>query len=279
MRYLIVNADDAGFSAVTDAALLEAVEKERLSSCSVAVNAAPAARLAEHLKRMTNPPDIGLHLNLTEGAPVSPRRDVPTLIGPDGGFLGLRRFLLGLAAGGVRRAEIRREIEAQFARAAELGLKLTHIDGHHHAHLLPGVAAHAAAAAARAGIAWFRPSSAPAALIRPIDPKTIQFTVFDIVAGATSSTYRKRGLRAPDVVFRIASGTESFEDCLFRVLSESKHTVAELLCHPGRRDSAFCLPENEIRKRELELEFIMNLDGKRLFEATGFTLARRRDIN
>ncbi len=274
-KYFIINADDAGFSAATGAALLEAAGKGTLTSCSVAVGARQAASFAERLELMSNPPDVGLHLNLTEGAPVAAAREVDSLLGPDGRFLGLKRFFLRRAAGRIQTIQIKREIEAQFALAAELGLKLTHIDGHHHVHLFQGVAAHAAAAADRAGVAWFRPSSAPA---HTLDLKTVHFNAFDLLARNTAEIYRKRGLRAPGAVFRVAAGNESFTGHVFKFLSDTKHSVVELLCHPGVRDPAFPLPDDVMRNREIELDFIINLDSVRLLDETGFTLARRKDI-
>ncbi len=61
-------------------------------------------------------------------------------MGPDGKF-GADPFRVGLryAFSGAARAELRRELEAQFERFAATGLPWSHVDGHLHFHMHPVV--------------------------------------------------------------------------------------------------------------------------------------------
>uniref|UniRef100_A0A1I8G0T2 Carbohydrate deacetylase n=1 Tax=Macrostomum lignano TaxID=282301 RepID=A0A1I8G0T2_9PLAT len=115
-----------------------------------------ACRSAELRSFFASRPTPGLHLNLTEGRPVCPPGQVPSLVNPDTGrFLGKLGFRAALSAGQVSRSDILAEAGAQFARFAELfdGRPAGHADGHQHAHSLPGLAASAfAEAAAAAGV-------------------------------------------------------------------------------------------------------------------------------
>jgi hypothetical protein len=86
MRQLIVNADDFGYSSGVNRGILEAHRQGIVTSTSVMVNqrAAPAGTK----QALTDAPDLGLglHLILTQGRPVLPPGQVPSLVGGDGRF-------------------------------------------------------------------------------------------------------------------------------------------------------------------------------------------------
>lgn len=83
----------------------------------------------------------GLHANLSEGRPVcSARHGASSLLSPEGFFLGKMGFREAVAAGDVALSQVREELEAQLSRFRELlGRNPTHVDGHQHVHVLPGV--------------------------------------------------------------------------------------------------------------------------------------------
>jgi hopanoid biosynthesis associated protein HpnK len=83
---------------------------------------------------------VGLHLVVVEGKAALPYEEISKLVDREGRFKG------GPAWAGVRyffgreaQRQLRREIEAQFARFAATGLELAHVDGHLHMHLHPTV--------------------------------------------------------------------------------------------------------------------------------------------
>lgn len=127
-------ADDYGLRPAVDAAILALARDRRLSSVSCMVHADRWPEAAARLREL--PIAAGLHLNLTEGVPLSRslRRhwpQLPTL--PRLLWLAQRRQLPGQA--------LRDEIAAQLDACAEaLGRPLRHLDGHQHVHSLPGVA-------------------------------------------------------------------------------------------------------------------------------------------
>jgi predicted glycoside hydrolase/deacetylase ChbG (UPF0249 family) len=109
-----------------------------LRSTSLLVNCR-AARAALALARSRPGLGLGLHVNLTEGVPVLPPRDVPSLVDRRGRFRPLGPQLGGLLRGRTNLDEVERELRAQFAILLDSGIKPTHVDGHLHAHAFPGV--------------------------------------------------------------------------------------------------------------------------------------------
>ena len=73
---IIVNADDLGYSTHRDYGIFDCYRKGKISAASLIVNGPTAAAAAA--QAMSEKLCIGLHLNLTEGHPVS--SNVPSLV-------------------------------------------------------------------------------------------------------------------------------------------------------------------------------------------------------
>src|SRR5207244_8356631 len=84
--------------------------------------------------------DAGLHLNLTEGRSISAHEEIPSLANSSG-FLYHHPFELIAAVfrRKVRHADLEKEIRAQLQKALATGMRITHIDGHKHVHVIPRV--------------------------------------------------------------------------------------------------------------------------------------------
>ncbi|XP_003419352.2 carbohydrate deacetylase [Loxodonta africana] len=136
---LVVTADDFGYCPRRDEGIVEAFLVGAVTSVSLLVNGAAAESAAELARRHSIP--TGLHANLSEGRPVGPaRHGASSLLGPEGFFLGKMGFREAVAAGDVALSQVREELEAQLSRFRELlGRDPTHVDGHQHVHVLPGV--------------------------------------------------------------------------------------------------------------------------------------------
>lgn len=134
-RVLGVCADDVGLVDGVAATVVELAAGERLSAASCVTSAPGWRPAAAVLARAKAPLALGLHFNLSEGAPLSAalRAHWPTLPGL-GRLLALahlRRLPLAAIS-----AEFRAQVDA-FAEA--LGRKPAFVDGHQHVHALPGV--------------------------------------------------------------------------------------------------------------------------------------------
>ncbi|NRS46943.1 chitin disaccharide deacetylase [Brevibacillus sp. HB2.2] len=128
---LIVNADDFGYSKGVNLGIVEAHREGVVTSATLMVNMEGfehAVGLAKEHPTL----GVGIHLVLTCGSPVS--QDVPSLTDGEGRFRRGQDHLISAAP-----EEIERELRAQLGRFVASGLKLTHIDSHHHVHAHPAV--------------------------------------------------------------------------------------------------------------------------------------------
>jgi len=158
-RLVVVHADDAGKSDSINRGVQRAYAAGMLTSLSVIANGAAYTAACDWIK--TENLSAGLHLNLTEGAPLLTAGSVPTLVQRQGHFTGKWGLIHRLLAGRIRQKELAGEIRAQIERLLKMGLTLNHLDSHHHVHLLPPVAAVAAPLAREYGIGWIRTISLP----------------------------------------------------------------------------------------------------------------------
>lgn len=152
---VVFHADDFGLTAGVNAGIVQAHRAGVLRSASLMVtaraweDAVAAARAEPGL-------DVGVHLTLVEEHPLLAVEHIPSLVHdgqfwPTHGAVGLR-YLLGR----WRPEEARRELAAQLDRFAGTGLVASHLDGHQHLHLLPGVFEWVVAEARRRGIRCVR---------------------------------------------------------------------------------------------------------------------------
>lgn len=135
--YLI--ADDFGRSSEANAAIAKAYCRGVLTGASLMV-AGPAFHDAVKLARQLPGLRVGLHVVVAGGQACLTPAELPHLVDRAGWFpasparAGLRYAFVPAA-----RTELSRELRAQFARFAETGLPLAHVDGHMHMHLHPVV--------------------------------------------------------------------------------------------------------------------------------------------
>src|SRR5438105_48355 len=135
-RRLIVNADGFGFGPGATQGVWEALATGGLlTSVSVNANFPEAARTRELVGTYPSV-SVGVHLNPIVGGPVLAAGSVPSLVGPDGSFLG-RAFRRSWVLGKVRPRDLEAELNAQIDAIRRLaGSRLTHLDSHQNSHLL-----------------------------------------------------------------------------------------------------------------------------------------------
>jgi hypothetical protein len=131
MKTLVLVADDYGLAPEIDRGILRLARRHRLGEVSCIVNAAGWRAAAPALSAL--PLRAGLHLNLTEGQPLSMAllRLWPTL--PT-----LPRLIARAHARRLPVAALRDELRAQLDAFEEAcGRTPAHLDGHQHVHHLP----------------------------------------------------------------------------------------------------------------------------------------------
>ena len=135
VRTLALCADDFGLAPGIDRTVLALAVRGRLNAISCLVNYARWADAGAALRGLPRDVEVGLHLNLTEGAPRSAAlaRDWPALPA-------LPRLIANAHLRRLPHAALRDEVQAQIdAFAAVVGRAPDFIDGHQHVHHLPGV--------------------------------------------------------------------------------------------------------------------------------------------
>ena len=154
-RRLRVTADDFGFTPGVTDGILEAHEKGIVTHTSIMAGGLDFDR-AVALSRKMPGLGVGVHLTLTWGNPLSSPSSIPSLVGADGKLVSLGEILKRFLMGRLDRGEVAREWEAQIQRVTRSGISPTHIDSHHHLHLLPGLLPLAARCAHKYYVPWLR---------------------------------------------------------------------------------------------------------------------------
>lgn len=201
-----------------------------VTSCSVVANGrafSHAVELLSECPRMS----IGAHLTLVEERPVAPQTEVHSLVGGDGLFFAdFRAFAARWALGRIRMPEVERELRAQIELLLEAGLRISHLNGHQHLHVLPRIFDIVLNLAGEYGIRYVRipsdttPPGTPAA--RAIAMRFLN--VFGIHAK------RRRASRAESAAtIGIAGAGQMSSTTLIELIERLDSTTAELVCHPG----------------------------------------------
>jgi predicted glycoside hydrolase/deacetylase ChbG (UPF0249 family) len=220
-RYLIVNADDFGLTPGVSAGILAGHRLGIVTSTTAIVNREiPAEQVLAALDAGLG---IGLHVNLTLGAPVTRG---PSLIDGAGQFIRDARHAAARAAA----PDVEREVAAQVERFEALFRRRpTHLDSHHHIGLHAPVREAVLRCAARLGV--------------PVRSQT----------PLARHMARSAGLTTPDHFFG-ESGPGAYWTPA-RTVSHLRRLppgVSEFMAHPGLCDSELAYSRYG-RQRETEL--------------------------
>ena len=245
---LIVNADDFGLSKGQNYGIIEACRRGVVTSTTALING-EAVEHAAQLSRELPELGVGMHFVLTLGLPLSP---MPGLTRD--GQLG--KWIWEMAEqDALPLDEIARELDCQFNRFVDVfGREPTHIDSHHHVHMIPAIFPLAAEFAQRKRVAM------------RVDREV-------------------RGL--PDVAVTSTEGFSSafygddIDEALFlKVLDASAakgERSLEVMAHPAFvdnivRKSAYCWP------RLAELDVLTSASLKYAIAERGYRLGTFRDL-
>jgi predicted glycoside hydrolase/deacetylase ChbG (UPF0249 family) len=226
---LIVNADDFGYTPGVTAGILRAHREGIVTATTMMANA-PDTDGAARAARGASDLDVGVHLVVTYGAPLTPPERIPSLV--EGGRF--PRVTDLLRAGRPDPGEALVEFRAQYRRVRDLiGREPSHVDTHHWVHDLPALEDALLTLAKETG-----------ATARAHD-------------GRQRARFRDAGVRTTDRFIREFQHTgaihvEALLDLLERTADESG--VAELMCHPADPDPALLEGSSYARERGVEVE-------------------------
>jgi len=288
MIRLVVNADDLGYAEKRDAGIMKTIRDGIVTSASILANGRNAEKTVliwkKEVEKMVSRPSLGLHLNFTEGAPIAPIDQVGTLLesSPSSspktsnevkdcvfrGKFGFERAVLNKE---ISMKEIEIETRAQITWFLKrFGRLPSHIDGHNHAHVLPGICRVIAKVCAKSKIPWIRLplEEARAGCMSEFCKRVLKN------AKAAKTVMKEYGLKFVDKfygmslmgrgmsqetlrgVFKELTSTVSTRNSRIAVLpnaSDCKFLTAEIMVHPGYpSDYGDNFSKSEDRQHELE---------------------------
>ncbi len=261
MRRLIINADDLGITPQRSHGIFLCHEHGIVSSATISPNFSDSQRAARHAREKGLP--SGLHLNLTEGAPLSKTADIKTLLTADGYFLGRETLRRVLGEGEVEREHVERELRTQFEWMIDNYGQPTHVDGHHHIHVHPVIAEILVGLFDRYGIAFTRiPSEEVPTFGFEVDAERAKkMQAISAKANKARVLFAAHGVKSADHFRGLAlcghASKRNFRHTVARLLEGT----TELMVHPGSQNPAGDLFEID-PQRVTEFNMLFDEDAR-----------------
>jgi chitin disaccharide deacetylase len=284
VKNLIVNADDLGWTDGVNRGIVEAFQHGIVTSTSLLANGAAftgavkAARSAPAL-------GVGVHLNLSDGPPVADRETVTSLLNDDGELAsGPESLLLRRVRRGLLLAEVEAEWDAQIQKVRDAGIAPTHLDGHKHVHMLPGLFEIALRLAKRHGIGAIRVSLEASSLRKALSSGSkrraavvmkqgVQARGLKLLARDAREQAKHAGISSCDYFCGIAHTGELTREGLEQFMKCLPDGTTELVCHPGYADAALQKSPTRLQdSRQTELQILTDTGIRNLVASLGIRL-------
>jgi hopanoid biosynthesis associated protein HpnK len=290
VRRLIVNADDFGFTAGVNRAIVEAHTRGIVTSATLMANGRAfedAVDLAKTVPRLS----VGCHVVLIDGQPVLDSEHLPSLTTMSSGNArfrdGLKAFAVRALSGRLNAEEIEAEAGAQIRKLQSAGIVVSHFDTHKHTHLFPAVLRPLLRAARACGVRAVRNPFGPAKplksgelLARPsLWTRSIEVKVLRSLAGKFRAAAAREGLATPNGTLGVEV-TGALDEKLFRAIAEViPEGIWEFVCHPGYNDDDLKSAKTRLREsRQTELRVLTMPEARKLLATQGIELASYRDL-
>jgi len=291
MRALIVNADDLGLTAGVNRGIAEAHRNGIVTSASLLANGdafADGVNIARALPAM----GVGIHLNLSDGRPLSGAKAVATLVDDKGKLsAGPEQLLLKLARRKLKLSEVEREWGAQIEKVRSAGITPTHLDGHKHVHMLPGLFHIALKLAKKHSIAAIRISNEASSLRAALSGKSgrnagvllkqgVQARGLKLLARDAHKLADKAGIESTDYFCGIAQTGVLTREGILDLLEILPKGTTELMCHPGYVDEDLAQSPTRLQdSRASELAILTDTEVRKSVASHGIRLINYNQIN
>jgi predicted glycoside hydrolase/deacetylase ChbG (UPF0249 family) len=193
-------------------------------------------------------------------------------------------LLLKLARRSVLLEEVELEWDAQIQKVRDVGIEPTHLDGHRHVQMLPGLFEIALRLAKRHGIAAVRISHEESNLRSALSSgakqngtvvmkQGVQARGLKLLARDAREQAERAGIAAADYFCGIAQTGELTREGVLRLLEILPEGTTELMCHPGYVDEDLAKSATRLQaSRQTEVEILTNTQIRNLVASQGIRL-------
>jgi predicted glycoside hydrolase/deacetylase ChbG (UPF0249 family) len=234
LKRLVVTADDAGLHPGMTLGAVAAHDAGIVTAVSVATCGRAFDHAVDLLRDRPNL-DAGVHLVLVGERPLSPPREVASLLGPDGAFhSGYPAFAARYILDRLLRAHVERELRRQIEKLLATGLPVVHLNSHQHLHVLPWIFDIVLRLAGEYRIPWVRIPREPAVAF-PRTPREAQILGLNYLGGQARRRLGERVAAPARTVGVLDAGRLTVERVRHALVGVS--SITELVCHPGLGDA------------------------------------------
>lgn len=242
---LIVNGDDFGLTIGVSKGIIDAI-KNGIMTDTTAMTNMPHFEESIKMAKENGINEMGIHLTLTCGKPILPKDEVSTLVREDGYFYKHPKYV----PKEINIDELEKELRAQINKFIETGMKLNHIDGHHHFYIF--------------------------------DKRVFKLVVslakeFNVPVRCPRRDYlnivKEFNVKSPDIMIE-----DFYEECasldyLMKCLKKFKHLdVVEVMAHPAIIDEELKSLSSYLEYRAIELEILKSDTIKKFLEDNNIEL-------
>ncbi len=235
VKILIVNADDFGMSESICNGIEHCHKNGIVTSTSLMSNM-PLLDLAAEIAERNKNLGVGLHINLSLSKP---------LTNFSNGTMTNSNIIKALL-GRIKKEDAQNEIEAQMQAAFDSGIKLTHVDGHKHIHVMPKIIDAVIESAKSFGIKRIRlpleAYSTKYSLKQTPKAKLLRY-----LSLKAKTKMENAGLKHSDFFYGISETGSLDEEKLKSIIRNLPDGISEIMCHPGYPNQTDSLD----RKKEL----------------------------
>jgi predicted glycoside hydrolase/deacetylase ChbG (UPF0249 family) len=289
-RKMIINADDFGLCEGVNRAVYEAHTRGVLTSTTIMANM-PAVDEAIAIARKTPSLGVGVHLNATEGTPISAASKVGALVGENGEFKYSTYTLVmkSLVDKGVL-AALEIELAAQIGSIIDKGIVPTHLDSHKHFHCFGPIYRIVCSLAERFGIRAIRWPWEPATVGYGDWPRAggfgdkmramlLRYLTLNCqkIDSQLSSLNGRSGFIKNDIFFGVLH-TGRIDDKFWAEIGKTQFEgVAEVMTHPGYPQGL--THTRLVNEREVELKWLCDAGTKKILGEAGIELVHYGQID
>lgn len=235
---ILFTADDFGASREVNAAVVKAHKAGTLHAASLMMGESGAEEAVALAKE--NPSlRVGLHLALVDAKSVLPHSEIPSLVDSDRNFPKNPAYTwLAYLFNPRLASQLEKEIRAQFDAFRKTGLKLSHVDGHHHQHIHPRAWRLAVELAKAGGAEWVRLPREDIGVWSRCAAERQWWKILHgkIYRGLTSgkpARLENEGFLRFDAVYGILETFSLNKEFVLNLLKQNLSGINELYFHPG----------------------------------------------